>query len=69
LRLLRLQRLQLRVVVIRHAKECQPVLKQINRRHIVLDNRPREGNQEPILHHAYNVHGQRIGNLGMEKGN
>lgn len=55
------------MVVIRHAKERQPVPEQINRRHSVLDNRPRERNQEPVLHHACNVHGQRRGLPDQEK--
>lgn len=55
------------MVVIRHAKERQPVTEQINRRHGVLDNRPREGNQEPVLHHASHVHGQRRGLPDQEK--
>ncbi|KAG2400271.1 Pentatricopeptide repeat-containing protein [Vigna angularis] len=67
LRLFGLQRLQLGVVVIRHAKERQPVTEQINRRHGVLDNRPREGNQEPVLHHASDVHCQCRGLPDEEK--
>ncbi|GER35355.1 TAP domain-containing protein [Striga asiatica] len=59
LRLLGLERLQLGVIIVTHTQESQSVPKQIQRRHRILNHRPREGNQQPILDDAGHVHGQR----------
>eukprot|EP00268_Persea_americana_P015546 TRINITY_DN1721_c1_g1_i1.p1 TRINITY_DN1721_c1_g1~~TRINITY_DN1721_c1_g1_i1.p1 ORF type:complete len:365 (+),score=62.89 TRINITY_DN1721_c1_g1_i1:532-1626(+) len=59
LHLLRLERLQLRMVVIRHTQESNPIPDQIHRRHSILNHRPREGNQKPVFHNPCNIHGER----------
>ncbi|QHN80623.1 uncharacterized protein DS421_20g679800 [Arachis hypogaea] len=53
-----LQSLQLRVVIVGNPQERQPIANQIHRRDGILNHRPRKRNQEPVLHHSSNVHGQ-----------
>ncbi|CAI0416703.1 unnamed protein product [Linum tenue] len=47
------------MVVIRNPQKCKPVANQIDRGHGILDHRPREGNQQPILDNPGHIHGQR----------
>jgi hypothetical protein len=61
LRLLRLERLQLDVVVVCHPQEGDPVAEQVDRRDRVPDHGPREGDQQPVLDHPGDVHGERGG--------
>ncbi|KAM1313262.1 hypothetical protein ACFX2F_017312 [Malus domestica] len=61
LRILGLQSLQFRVVVVGNPQKREAVAEQIDRGHGVLDNGPRKGDQEPIFHHSGNIHRQRRG--------
>ncbi|KAF5482159.1 hypothetical protein F2P56_002749 [Juglans regia] len=61
LRIRSLKRLQLGVIVICNTQKRQKVAKQIDGRHGVLDHRPRERDQKPILYHTGDIHGERGG--------
>ncbi|PON76969.1 hypothetical protein TorRG33x02_241540 [Trema orientale] len=56
-----LKRLELRMVVIGHTQERESVAEEIDGCHRILNHRPRERDEQPVLDHARDVHGQRRG--------